>query len=317
MKKVFLILILFLSCYVIYNKTIDNKIYYLTIGDSISKGTNEYGTSTYGYSNFVKDYLYKTNKLKEYNKTFTSNDYQITDIVRILEYNESKDNQTLNRLIKKADIITISLGMNDLYYKINNPSKIYTYIDNMINDYNKILNYINKFHHQEVFILGYYNVTGKNNDIFKYANYNLKQLCHKYNYTYIDLSLILDNNPNYFSKNNNFIPNIKGYERISQIIVEKIKNNWYNIPCNFITMTYVMAEGEKKMKKNIHPNQKTTKFVCACGNVIEATSTREEETFPIEVCSECHPFYTGKQNLGSRKGQVEKFNKKFGFTNEK
>ena len=58
-------------------------------------------------------------------------------------------------------------------------------------------------------------------------------------------------------------------------------------------------------------------FVCACGNVIEAVSTREEDTFPIEVCSECHPFYTGKQNLGSKKGQVEKFNKKFGFTTEK
>ena len=56
MKKVFLILILFLSCYIIYNNTIDNKIFYLTIGDFLSKGTNEYGISSYGYSDFIKDY---------------------------------------------------------------------------------------------------------------------------------------------------------------------------------------------------------------------------------------------------------------------
>ena len=178
MKKVFLILILFLSCYVIYNSTIDNKIYYLTIGDSISKGINEYGVPSYGYSDFIKDYLYKRKKLKEYNKTFTASDYRISDIVRILEYNESKNEETLNRLIKKADIITISIGMNDLYYKIKDGHNIYTYIDEMIINYNKILNYTNKFHHEEIFILGYYNVTGKDNDIFEYANYNLKKLCN-------------------------------------------------------------------------------------------------------------------------------------------
>ena len=69
------------------------------------------------------------------------------------------------------------------------------------------------------------------------------------------------------------------------------------------------------MKKDIHPKQKMTKFVCACGNVIEAVSTREEDTFPIEVCSECHPFYTGEHKKNTaRRGKVEQFNKKYGFT---
>ena len=82
-------------------------------------------------------------------------------------------------------------------------------------------------------------------------------------------------------------------------------------------MTFCHGGKRGNMKKDIQKKKKMTKFVCACGNVIEAVSTREEDTFPIEVCSECHPFYTGKQNLGSKKGQVEKFNKKFGFTTEK
>ena len=68
MKKVFLILILFLSCYFIYNFTIDKKVYYLTIGDSLSKGTNEYGIVTKGYSDYIKDYLNSNKILKEYDK---------------------------------------------------------------------------------------------------------------------------------------------------------------------------------------------------------------------------------------------------------
>jgi len=226
MKKVLLILILFLSCYFIYNKTSNNKVYYLTIGDSISKGTNEYGIVTYGYNEYVKDYLEENNKLKDFNKTFTNNDYRIIDIIKILEYNEIKNNNSLNRLIKKADIITISLGMNEIYYKLEkNNQNIYTYIDNMIKNYDKLLNYINKFNHDKVFILGYYNVTGKSDDIFTYANHKLQEICKKYNYIYVDLSNILTNNPNYFEKKNSFAPNNAGYEKISQIIVENLKNN--------------------------------------------------------------------------------------------
>lgn len=226
MKKVFLILILFLSCYFIYNATIDKKIYYLSVGDYLSKGSNEYGVVSYGYSDFVKDYLLNNNLLEGYNKIFTNNDYQVADIVKVLQYNEQKEEESLNRLIKKADIITISLGMNDLYNKLEkNNQNVYTYIDNMIINYDKILKYINNFRHKDVFILGYYNYSTKNNDIFDYANYKLKELCKRYNYIYIDLSDIFSNNPNYFSNNQKLIPNIDGYEKISQIIVEKIKNN--------------------------------------------------------------------------------------------
>lgn len=227
MKKVFLILTLFLSCYFIYTKTEGDKKNYLVIGDSLSKGINEYGVASYGYSDFIKDYLENKKILKNYNKTYTDVNYKVSDIVKILEYNESKNNISLNRLIKEANIITISLGIDEIYYKINkNNQNIYTYIDNMIRDYNKILNYISKFHHDKVYILGFYNTTKNNIDIFNYANYKLEVLTKKYNYTYIDLAKILDNNPTYISQiSNNYMPNIRGYEKISQIIVENLKNN--------------------------------------------------------------------------------------------
>lgn len=227
MKKVFLILTLFLSCYFIYTKTEENKKNYLVIGDAISKGINEYGISSYGYSDFIKDYLDENKLLKNYNNTFTNIDYKTSDIVNILKYNQKKNNYNLNRLVKEADIITMSLGIQEIYYKLNkNNQNIYTYIDNIIKDYNQILNYINKFHHEKVYILGYYNVTGTNNDIFNYANYKLEELTKKYNYNYVDLSQILDNNPTYISQiDENYMPNIKGYQKISQIIVENLENN--------------------------------------------------------------------------------------------
>ena len=65
------------------------------------------------------------------------------------------------------------------------------------------------------------------------------------------------------------------------------------------------------MKQGIHPNYKTATVKCACGNEFETGSVKEE--IKVEVCSACHPFYTGKQGRASRAGRVDKFNKKYGF----
>ena len=69
------------------------------------------------------------------------------------------------------------------------------------------------------------------------------------------------------------------------------------------------------MKKGIHPELKDTKFICACGNTFTAKSTKDEQH--IEICNKCHPFYTGKQGATKTKGNVDKFNQKYGFKKEK
>ena len=63
------------------------------------------------------------------------------------------------------------------------------------------------------------------------------------------------------------------------------------------------------MRDGIHPEYKQTTIKCACGEVIEIGSTKED--ISVEICSKCHPFYTGKQKLIDTGGRVEKFNKKF------
>lgn len=63
------------------------------------------------------------------------------------------------------------------------------------------------------------------------------------------------------------------------------------------------------MKAEIHPEYKAAQVICACGNTFETRSTRSE--IRVEICSSCHPFFTGKQKLIDTAGRIEKFRKKY------
>lgn len=66
------------------------------------------------------------------------------------------------------------------------------------------------------------------------------------------------------------------------------------------------------MKPGIHPEYRRVKITCVCGNVLETRST-EGKDFTVEICSACHPFYTGKQKLVDSAGRVERFRRKYGL----
>ncbi|MEF3280980.1 MAG: 50S ribosomal protein L31 [Elusimicrobiota bacterium] len=63
------------------------------------------------------------------------------------------------------------------------------------------------------------------------------------------------------------------------------------------------------MKENIHPKYELCEVVCACGNSFTTRSTKG--SIKVEICSNCHPFYTGKHKILDTEGRVEKFNKKY------
>jgi large subunit ribosomal protein L31 len=63
------------------------------------------------------------------------------------------------------------------------------------------------------------------------------------------------------------------------------------------------------MREKIHPKYETTSITCACGNVIETRSTVKD--IKVEICSACHPFFTGKQKLVDTAGRIERFRKKY------
>ena len=69
----------------------------------------------------------------------------------------------------------------------------------------------------------------------------------------------------------------------------------------------------RTMKKDIHPEYKKTTIKCVCGNEIETGSV--EENITVDICSACHPFFTGNQKILDSEGRVERFNKRYAKKN--
>ncbi len=68
------------------------------------------------------------------------------------------------------------------------------------------------------------------------------------------------------------------------------------------------------MKAAIHPQYEDVKIICACGEVIETRSTKQN--IHVEICSKCHPFFTGKQKFVDVSGRVDRFKKRFGLEDQ-
>ena len=66
------------------------------------------------------------------------------------------------------------------------------------------------------------------------------------------------------------------------------------------------------MRPDIHPQYNEINVTCSCGNSFVTRSTFGQDSLQVEVCSQCHPFFTGKQKIVDSAGQVEKFRKRFG-----
>ena len=69
------------------------------------------------------------------------------------------------------------------------------------------------------------------------------------------------------------------------------------------------------MKQGIHPEYTKTRVVCNCGNEFETRSTSSNEVIHVDVCSVCHPFYTGRQRIVDSGGRVQRFNRRRGRNN--
>lgn len=65
------------------------------------------------------------------------------------------------------------------------------------------------------------------------------------------------------------------------------------------------------MKKKIHPDYQVREIHCSCGNVIKTRTTAKN--LNVEICSACHPFYTGQQKMVDTAGRIERFNKRYGI----
>ena len=86
--------------------------------------------------------------------------------------------------------------------------------------------------------------------------------------------------------------------------------------CDIILKKLCLEKRKGKiMKANIHPEMKEATVKCACGETFNVLSTKD--SISVEVCSKCHPYYTGTQARAKKTGNVEKFNRKYGIKDQK
>ncbi len=237
MKKILTIIIIALSVFLIYLGFKDKDIYYLSLGDSLANGMNTYGTNDYGYTDYVIDFLKSEGKLDNFVNLAKNNNRSI-DIIKEIEENikitvEGKERTLQNALIK-ADVVTISIGMNDLFSNItfNNDfgiNDLYDKFDEVTADIEKLFKLIRDYCKKEVMYIGIHNYLGEEelNEFFDYANVRMKNIAENYNIKYIDIYEDFKN-IKYFDSANTYFPNKQGYELISQKIIETIKKEIYN-----------------------------------------------------------------------------------------
>lgn len=227
---------------IIYFITLDRKIYYLSLGDFLARGQLPDKTISASYGDYVSEYLKDRGKLEFYTKEFAKDSYRSVDIINALKENkkitvDGKEITIKNALIK-ADIVTLSIGANDLFYKLNSNinveeaqiDEIYAYIDEAILDIDKLLYELRKSCKEQIMVLGYYNpftnysssLANTVEPIIEYANAKMENIVLKYDMTFVDIHDTFFANDNYLPSYFEIHPTKDGYYAISKEIIKLI-----------------------------------------------------------------------------------------------
>lgn len=236
MKKILLASVVVLLIFIIYLTTIDKKVYYLTLGDELSVSTDE----VVSFSDNVVRYLNDNKKLEIFVNDFSKDNYYINDIISDIKENKKINHESKNISIKnaliKSDLLTISIGMNDIISKINikniNLSNDYSFlyhdIDEIVIELDEMLKLVRTYCKEDIILLGLYypfNIQNKELvNIFLYGNNKFKETSDKYNVRYIDIYNIFLEDDKYLSKNNTLYPSQTGFNTIAEQIVVTIND---------------------------------------------------------------------------------------------
>ncbi len=210
----------------IYFHTKEEGINVLALGDGLSLGMTVYHVEGYDYNEYLTEYLNEQNKLGSYFKYFNEVDETASNLVTKINNNiPSIDKKIkLKQAIKEADIITISLGMDELnnYAKKNTLGK--TKINGYLNKYEEILSTIKKVNNKKIYMIGLYESNLINKSKIEKINEELKKLAQKYNAKYIDITDLAEHQEFFIQKRNYYV-NYKGQEFIFNKIKDTLEKN--------------------------------------------------------------------------------------------
>ena len=203
MKKILIIGIIILSIFIIYLTTLDKKVYYLVLGDEISLGLTSNNHYEKNYSEYIKEYLEEKKLLEKYINEYVTQNYRITDIINDIKTNKELEDtkQTLKNALIKADLVTISIGTNDIMSKIETTNKMNKIdykklkdnIESIKNDYEQLLKQLREYCKEDIIVIGIYINTNNEYiyEMIKNLNQQFKNISKNYNIEYIDLYELL------------------------------------------------------------------------------------------------------------------------------
>lgn len=220
-KAILFLAFTFLLVFVIYLTTLDRKVYYLNLGDEIASSDGNYGE-------LIKEYLHSKGKLEKYVSEFASKDYRTTDLIHAIEDNfkvySNHNNIALKNALIKADLVTLSIGSNDIYYKIttSSPRECYEYMDQVLIDLETLFDLMRQYCKEDIIMINYYNsYQERYNEIFNYMNEKLVDLGKVYEIQIVDIQDIMKGNTL-----ENRLPNIEEYgmiyERLNKVIEKQL-----------------------------------------------------------------------------------------------
>ena len=235
MKKILVLGIVLLGIFLIYLSTLDKKVYFLSLGDEISQGINLYNKKDYNYNDYVKEYLENKKVLETYINLYFNDNMRTIDLIDYIEENkeivvEGKKKTIKNALIK-ADLVTLSIGSNDVVSKLllkNNYTKeeLYNYLDEYLKDIENLFKLMRQYCKEDIVFIGYYNIFNDDtyNEYFKYLNKKVKKISNNYEINCVDIMDDIKND----KINNNFYPTKDGHINIGKKIVDIVDDKILN-----------------------------------------------------------------------------------------
>lgn len=222
--------------------TKDRKVYYLSLGDSLAAGQTPYNTIEQSYGDYVADYLKDKEILEFYTKKFSKSGYRSIDLLSDMKTNKEIEVDgkkiTIKNALIKADLVTVSIGANDLFYKLNVGNEfdmnefddIYTYVDETILDVDKLLFELRKSCKEQIMVFGFYNpftnfsksLSDTVEPVILYANKKMENIVKKYDMTYVDIHDTFLANDNYLPSVLEIHPTKDGYRAMAKSAIKLI-----------------------------------------------------------------------------------------------
>ncbi len=195
MRKILIVGLVLLSLFLIYLANMDEKVYYVALGDSLNKDFVQ-GKEVFGYSHYVKSYLERENLLEKYTDDFAKNNTRITDVINDINENRKEITSfgeiSLKNALIKADLVTLNINYTDIYDRLsfNINDDVYNYIDDLSYDLEKMFELMRQYCKEDIVFVGAYNPYLKKeaDDALEYLKNKYKNICLEYDVIYVDIS---------------------------------------------------------------------------------------------------------------------------------